>query len=83
MRALAADTEQLEPGREDELRDQRERLRHLSELVQAAAAAADALAPEDGEGATDLVAVAERSVASVERLAPELAAATRSARRGL
>ena len=75
LRALAADTEPLEPGREDELRDERERLRHLSELVEAAAAAANALAPEDGDGATDLVATAERAVAPVERLAPELAAA--------
>jgi DNA repair protein RecN (Recombination protein N) len=75
LRALAADTEQLEPSREEELRDHRERLRHLSELVEAAAAAADALAPDDGEGATDLVAAAERAVAPVERLAPELAAA--------
>ena len=31
--------------------------------------------PEDGEGATDLVAAAERAVAPLERLAPELAAA--------
>jgi DNA repair protein RecN (Recombination protein N) len=75
LRALAADTEGLEPGREDELRAERERLRHLSELVEAAAAAAAALAPEDGDGATDLVAAAERAVAPVERLAPELAAA--------
>src|SRR5438132_948810 len=38
-------------------------------------AAAAALAPEDGEGATDLVAAAERAVAPLERLAPELAGA--------
>ncbi|HET7647384.1 MAG TPA: AAA family ATPase [Gaiellaceae bacterium] len=75
LRALAADTERLEPGREDELRAERERLRHLSELAQAAAAAAGALSPEDGEGAGDLVAAAERAVAPLERLAPELAAA--------
>jgi len=75
LRALAEDTTDLQPGREDELRDERERLRHLSELVEAAASAAAALAPEDGDGATDLVAAAERAVAPVERLAPELAAA--------
>jgi DNA repair protein RecN (Recombination protein N) len=75
LRALAADTEGLEPGREDELRVERERLRHVSELVEAAAAATSALAPEDGSGATDLVAAAERAVAPVERIAPELAAA--------
>jgi DNA repair protein RecN (Recombination protein N) len=37
-----------------------------------AAAAAAALTPEDGDGATDLVALAERSVAPLERLAAEL-----------
>ena len=72
LRQLAADTEGLAPGREDELRAERERLRHLEELADGAAAAANALAPEDGEGATDLVALAERSVAPLERLAPEL-----------
>src|SRR5581483_1930018 len=75
LRALAEDTAELEPARENELRGERERLRHLSELVDAAAGAAAALAPEDGDGATDLVAAAERAVAPVERLAPELAAA--------
>jgi DNA repair protein RecN (Recombination protein N) len=75
LRALAADTEGRDPGREDDLRVERERLRHLSELVDAASSAAAALAPEDGEGATDLVAAAERAVAPVEHLAPELAGA--------
>jgi DNA repair protein RecN (Recombination protein N) len=75
LRALAEDTTGLEPAREDELKLERERLRHLSELVEAASAAAAALTPEDGEGATDLVGAAERAVAPVESLAPELAAA--------
>jgi DNA repair protein RecN (Recombination protein N) len=75
LRLLAADTEQLEPGHEDELRAERERLRHVTELVQAAATAAGALSPEDGEGAGDFVAAAERAVAPLERLAPELAEA--------
>ena len=75
LRRLAEDTAGLEPGREDELRAERERLRHVTELVQGAAAAATALAPEDGEGASDLTAAAERAVAPLERLAPELAAA--------
>ena len=75
LRRLAADTEGLDPGREDELRAERERLRHVTELAEAAALAAGALAPEDGEGATDLIASAERAVAPVERLAPELQAA--------
>ncbi len=72
LERLAADTEGLAAGREDELRAERERLRHLEELAQGAAAAAAALAPEDGAGATDLIAAAERSVAPLERLAPEL-----------
>jgi DNA repair protein RecN (Recombination protein N) len=75
LRALVEDTEGLEPGGEDELRAERERLRHVSELAEAAAAAADALTPEDGEGAAGLVALAERAVAPLERLAPELEAA--------
>jgi DNA repair protein RecN (Recombination protein N) len=75
LRALADDTAGIEPGREDELRAERERLRHVGELAEAASVAAAALAPDDGEGAGDLVAAAERAVAPVERLAPELAAA--------
>lgn len=75
LRALAADTDGLEPGREDDLRGERERLRHVTDLAEAAATAADALAPDDGEGATGLVAAAERAVVPVERLAPELQAA--------
>src|SRR4051794_17897387 len=75
LRALAEDTAGMEPGREEDLRSERERLRHATELVGAAAAAAAALAPEDGDGATDLIAGAERAVAPLERLAPDLAAA--------
>jgi DNA repair protein RecN (Recombination protein N) len=47
----------------------------VSELAEASASAAAALAPEDGAGACDLVAAAERALASAERLAPEPAAA--------
>jgi DNA repair protein RecN (Recombination protein N) len=72
LRALAEDTAGFEPETEDDLRAERERLRHVAELAEAAAGAAEALAPEDGEGATDLVARAERAVAPVERIAPEL-----------
>jgi len=75
LRALVEDTSGMERGREEELRIERERLRHSTELAGGAAAAAAALAPEDGDGATDLVASAERAVAPLERLAPELAAA--------
>jgi DNA repair protein RecN (Recombination protein N) len=75
LRALVEDTDGLEPGGEDELRAERERLRHVSELAEAASAAAEALTPEEGEGAAGLVALAERAVAPLERLAPELEAA--------
>jgi DNA repair protein RecN (Recombination protein N) len=75
LRLLASDTENREPGREEELRADRERLRHVTELAQAAATAAAALSPEEGDGASEYVAAAERAVAPVERLAPELAAA--------
>jgi DNA repair protein RecN (Recombination protein N) len=72
LRALVEDTEGMEPGAEDELRADRERLRHVSELAEAASAAAEALTPEEGDGAAGLVALAERAVAPLERLAPEL-----------
>ena len=58
------------------LRAERERLRHVTELAEGAAAAAAALAPEDGERRRPTSsAAAERAVAPLERLAPELAAA--------
>jgi DNA repair protein RecN (Recombination protein N) len=72
LRALVEDTEGMEPGEEVRLRVERERHRHVAELAAGAAEAAAALTPDDGEGATDLVALAERSVAPLERLAPEL-----------
>ncbi|HLY94857.1 MAG TPA: AAA family ATPase [Gaiellaceae bacterium] len=72
LRALVEDTEGMEAGGEELLRTERERLRHVSELAEGAAAAAHALTPEDGEGAAGLAALAERAVAPLERLAPEL-----------
>jgi DNA repair protein RecN (Recombination protein N) len=75
LTALAEATEGFEPGMEDELRAERERLRHVTELAEGALHAAEALAPEDGEGAAALTAAAERSLAPLERLAPELARA--------
>jgi DNA repair protein RecN (Recombination protein N) len=72
LHRLVEDTEGLEPETEDDLRAERERLRHVTELGLAASAAAEALAPESGEGAADLVATAERAVAPVESLAPVL-----------
>jgi DNA repair protein RecN (Recombination protein N) len=70
--ALVEDTDGLEPGLEDALREERERLRHLTELLEGTAAAAEAIDPEEGDGAAGLTAVAERALSPVERLAPEL-----------
>ncbi len=75
LHALVADTEGLAPGLEDQLRAERERLRHVTELAAAAAGAVAALTPEDDAGAADLAGTAERAIAPYERLAPELAAA--------
>jgi DNA repair protein RecN (Recombination protein N) len=75
LRALVEDTEGMGPEDEQRLREERERLRHVTELAQGAAAAADALAPDEGDGAAGLAAAAERAVAPLERLAPELARA--------
>jgi DNA repair protein RecN (Recombination protein N) len=72
LRALVEDTDGLEPGQEDGLREERERLRHLTELLEGTVAAAEALDPEEGDGAAGLTAVAERALSPVERLAPEL-----------
>jgi DNA repair protein RecN (Recombination protein N) len=75
LRALVEDTDGLDPDAEEGLRAERERLRHVTELVEGTAAAAEALAPEEGDGASGLVAAAERAVAPLERLAGELARA--------
>ena len=72
LRALVEDTEGLEPDTEEQLRTERERLRHVTELAEGAAAAAEALAPDEGDGASGLAALAERALAPLERLAPEL-----------
>src|SRR5438045_1634492 len=72
LRALAEDTDGMEQGDEERLRADRERLRHVSDLAEAASAAANALTPEEGEGAAGLVALAERAIAPLERLAPAL-----------
>ena len=72
LRALVEDTEGLEPGSEESLRAERERLRHVTELAEGVAAAGEALAPDEGDGASGLVALAERAIAPLERLAPEL-----------
>ena len=75
LRALVEDTLGLEATTEDDLRAQRELLRHVTELAQGAAMAVEMLAPDDGDGASGLVAIAERAIAPLGRLAPELARA--------
>jgi len=75
LRALAEDTAGLEPELEESLRAERERLRYVTELAEAAATAVAALDGDEDAAATELVAAAERAVAGVERLAPELASA--------
>ena len=72
LRMLVEDTQGFEPGLEEALRAERERFRHTGELVEATATAAAAVDPEEGDGAADVIATAERAVAAVERLAPEL-----------
>ena len=73
LQALVDATEGLEQGGEAELLARRERLRHVEELAEGAGAAAAAIAPDEGDGATSLAALAERSLAPLERIAPELA----------
>jgi DNA repair protein RecN (Recombination protein N) len=72
LRALVEDTLGMEADDEDSLRAERERLRHVTELAAGVGAAGEALAPDDGEGAASLVATAERAIAPLEALAPEL-----------
>jgi len=75
LQALAEDTQDFAPGDDTVLKAQRERLRHVAELEEAAADATEAIAPEEGDGAASLAARAERSLAPLERIAPELGAA--------
>jgi DNA repair protein RecN (Recombination protein N) len=75
LQALVEDVQGFEEDTEGELLAERERLRHVTELAEGAAAAAEALAPEEGEGAAGLAAQAERAIAPLERIAPELAQA--------
>ena len=75
LEALVEATDGLEADTEASLLAERERLRHVTELAAGASSAAEALAPEDGDGAAGLAAHAERAIAPLERLAPELAQA--------
>ena len=64
--ALVDATEGFEVGGEQSLREERERLRHVTELAEGASQAAEALSPDEGEGATGLTAAAERTLAPAE-----------------
>src|SRR5688572_892180 len=72
LQALVDATEGMGLGDEQELLARRERLRHVDELAEAATAAAAAIAPDEGDGAASLAAMAERALAPLERIAPEL-----------
>jgi DNA repair protein RecN (Recombination protein N) len=74
LELLVEGTEGLGPGDETDLRTRRERLLHVAELGAAAATATNAVAPDEGLGAAALAAEAERALAPLERLAPELGA---------
>ncbi len=80
LAALVEAAKGLEPGAEDDLRAERERLRHVTELAEGAARAAEAVAPEEGDGAAALTGAAERALAPLERLAPELERAAQELR---
>jgi DNA repair protein RecN (Recombination protein N) len=74
LRELVERTQGFQPGTEEELRVERERLRHVTELAEAAGGAVEALAPEHGDGgAGELVAAAAGRLMPVGNLAPELA----------
>jgi DNA repair protein RecN (Recombination protein N) len=76
LRALVEDTDGLAADGEDALRSEGERLRNVTDLAEAAGEALQALAPEDGNGASGLVAAAEASLSGGTRMAPELAQAS-------
>src|SRR5256885_419811 len=92
LRALVEDTEGLEPWHEEQLRAERERLRHVTELAEGVAAAREALAPDDSERAAGpVVAAAEAKVAELttglsrgrERAAEPFATAVAQELRGI
>jgi DNA repair protein RecN (Recombination protein N) len=72
LTALVEDAEGVTVEQEDELRAERERLRHVTELAEAAAGAVGALAPDDGQGAVELSAQAVASLESVTGISKEL-----------
>jgi DNA repair protein RecN (Recombination protein N) len=75
LEALVEDTHGFERETEAALLGERERLRHVTELAEGAATAAEAVSPDDGDGAALFAARGERAIAPLERLAPELSGA--------
>ncbi|MDX6525373.1 MAG: repair protein RecN [Gaiellales bacterium] len=76
LRRLVEDADELAlaVGEEDELRAERDRLRHLDRLVESAAAAADRVNPEEGAGALSLAGDATHALEGAAELDPGLAA---------
>jgi len=73
LRQLVERTADFAPDTEESLRTERERLRHVTELAEAASKAAELLAPEQSEsGAADQLARAANALMPVTNLAPEL-----------
>jgi len=72
LEALVEDTTQLEPGDEERLRSERDRIRHVAELAEGVGSALEAIDPDEGLGAAAFAVLAERSLAPLERLAPEV-----------
>jgi DNA repair protein RecN (Recombination protein N) len=75
LRALVEAAADVTVEREEGLKADRERLRHVTELAEAAAAAGTALAPDDGRGAAELTAEAFSALDGVAGIAEELDAA--------
>ncbi|HET6847699.1 MAG TPA: DNA repair protein RecN [Gaiellales bacterium] len=64
---------EIEPGERPALEAERERLRHVDELVSAVAGAAAVLNPDEGDGALGMTSRAAELVGGVERFEPALA----------
>jgi len=72
LQQLVARTEGFDAGSEERLQAERLRLRHSVDLISAASTAAEALAPDQGEGAAELAARAGHALAGVVEVAPDL-----------
>ena len=72
LTALVEDADGVTVEHEEELRAERERLRHITELAEAAAGSIGALAPDDGQGAVELSAQAVARLEAVSGISKEL-----------